>query len=99
VTSLQTEGSTKRGLARLRPGREDRPPCVREIEAAIAAYNETDPDMLLPPEAARLLAVMFPTGDLCSAWTPLRREGSAAGASLKRRSVSSEPGSWTASSV
>ena len=30
-------------------------PRKRDIEAAIAAYNDTDPDMLLPPEAAQLL--------------------------------------------
>jgi hypothetical protein len=35
------------------------------IEVAIAAYNDADPDMLLPPEAGRLLAVMFPRGDVC----------------------------------
>jgi hypothetical protein len=35
----------------MRPGREDRPPPrTREIEAAIAAYNDADPDMLLKPE-------------------------------------------------
>jgi hypothetical protein len=33
----------------------------REIEAAIAAYNAADQErLLLPPEAVRLLAVMFP---------------------------------------
>ena len=37
----------------------------RDIEAAIAAYNATDPDMLLPPEAARLLVVMFADADVC----------------------------------
>jgi hypothetical protein len=36
-----------------------------EIEAAIAAYNATDPDMLLPADASRLLATMFSTGDVC----------------------------------
>jgi hypothetical protein len=35
-------------------------PRKRDIEAAIAAYNDTDPEALLPPDAARLLAVMFP---------------------------------------
>ena len=34
-------------------------PSKREIEAAIAAYNAADPDMLLPPDASRLLSVMF----------------------------------------
>ena len=34
-------------------------PNRREIEAAIAAYNAADPDMLLPPDASRLLSVMF----------------------------------------
>ena len=34
-------------------------PRRREIEAAIAAYNAADPDMLLPPDASRLLSVMF----------------------------------------
>jgi hypothetical protein len=37
----------------------------RDIEAAIAAYNATDPDMLLPPEAARLLTIMFRRSSVC----------------------------------
>jgi hypothetical protein len=36
-----------------------------EIEAAIAAYNDADPEMLLPPEAARLLEVMFRQSSVC----------------------------------
>ena len=41
-------------------------PRKRDIEAAIAAYNSTnDRTVLLPPEAARLLAVMFSRGDVC----------------------------------
>jgi hypothetical protein len=36
-----------------------------EIEAAIAAYNDTDPDMLLPPAAAQLLTAMFAKADTC----------------------------------
>jgi hypothetical protein len=40
-------------------------PRKREIEAAIAAYNATDPEMLLPLEAAHLLTVMFPSGNVC----------------------------------
>ena len=40
-------------------------PRKREIEAAIAAYKATDPEMLLPPEAARLLAVMFRRSSMC----------------------------------
>jgi hypothetical protein len=40
-------------------------PRKREIEAAIAAYNAADPEMLLPPEAVRLLAVMFPRSSVC----------------------------------
>ena len=36
-----------------------------ELEAAIAAYNATDPEMLLPPEAARLLGVMFRRSSVC----------------------------------
>ena len=36
-------------------------PRKRDIEAAIAAYNDTDDGLLLlPSDAARLLAVMFP---------------------------------------
>jgi hypothetical protein len=38
---------------------------VREIEAAVAAYNDTDPDMLLPAVAAQLLTVMFADADVC----------------------------------
>jgi hypothetical protein len=34
-------------------------PRKKEIEAAIAAYNATDSAMLLPPDASRLLSVMF----------------------------------------
>ena len=36
-----------------------------EIEAAIAAHNDTDPEALLPPAAARLLITMFPRGNVC----------------------------------
>ena len=37
----------------------------RDIAAAIAAYNATDPDMLLPPEAVQLLTVMFRGSRVC----------------------------------
>ena len=37
----------------------------REIEAAVAAYDNANPLTPLPRSAAWLLAVMFPTGDLC----------------------------------
>ena len=40
-------------------------PRKREIEAAIAAHNDTDPEELLPPSATRLLTAMFPRGDVC----------------------------------
>ena len=40
-------------------------PRKRNIRAAIAAYNRTDPVRRLPPEAARLLTVMFPGDDVC----------------------------------
>ena len=42
-------------------------PRKREIEAAIAAYNAADGPklLLLPPEAARLLAVMFRRSSVC----------------------------------
>ena len=47
-----------------------------EIEAAIGAYNDTDPDMLLPPEAVRLLSVMFADADVCQrSLVSLEREG------------------------
>ena len=37
-------------------------PRKRDIEAAIAAYNRSDPKRLrLPADAVRLLAIMFPT--------------------------------------
>ena len=41
-------------------------PRKRDIEAAIAAHNATDgpKQTLLPPEAARLLAAMFPRRSL-----------------------------------
>ena len=35
----------------------------REIEAAIAAHDSADRETPLPPNAARLLAVMFPSED------------------------------------
>ena len=35
-------------------------PRKREIEAAIAAYNDADDGLLLPPDASHLLALMFP---------------------------------------
>jgi hypothetical protein len=42
-------------------------PRKRDIEAAIAAHNDTDGPMqtLLPPEAARLLTAMFPRRNVC----------------------------------
>ena len=40
-------------------------PRKRDIEAAVAAYNATDPEALLPPEAARLLTVMFRRSTVC----------------------------------
>jgi hypothetical protein len=41
-------------------------PRKRDIEAAIAAHNATAPVRRgLPPEAARLLAIMFPQDDVC----------------------------------
>ena len=36
-----------------------------EIAAAIAAHNDTDPEALLPPAAARLLLTMFPRREVC----------------------------------
>jgi hypothetical protein len=35
------------------------------IEAAITAHNDTDPEALLPPAAARLLIAMFRPRDVC----------------------------------
>jgi hypothetical protein len=50
----------------VRRGSKDRlSPGAREIEAAIGAYNDADPDMLLPLEAVQLLTAMFPRGDVC----------------------------------
>ena len=40
-------------------------PRRKEIEAAIAAYNAADPETLLPPDAARLLSVMFRRSSVC----------------------------------
>jgi hypothetical protein len=41
-------------------------PSNRDIQAAIAAYNATDPEALLPPaDATRLLSVMFRRGGEC----------------------------------
>ena len=36
-----------------------------EIEAAVAAYDKANPFTPLPRSAARLLIVMFPTGNVC----------------------------------
>ena len=36
-----------------------------EIAAAVAAYDRDHPDAPLPRNAARLLAVMFPSEDVC----------------------------------
>jgi hypothetical protein len=40
-------------------------PRKREIEAAIAAHNAAEGGTLLPPEAARLLSVMFRRSSVC----------------------------------
>jgi hypothetical protein len=40
-------------------------PSRREIEAAIAAYNAADPDMLLPPDVGPLLTIMFRRSSVC----------------------------------
>ena len=41
-------------------------PNKRDIEAAIAAYNSADRErFVLPPEATRLLAAMFPGDTVC----------------------------------
>jgi hypothetical protein len=53
----------------------------REIEAAIAAHNDADPDMLLP-EAVQLLTVMFSRGDMCQ--RSLAHLTAASGDSTKR---------------
>jgi hypothetical protein len=53
-------------------------PRKRDIEAAIAAHNRsTDPNaLLLPPEAVRLLAAMFPRDTVCRrSIVSLMREG------------------------
>jgi hypothetical protein len=58
-------------------------PRKRDIEAAVAAYNATDPEALLPPEVARLLAVMFRRDSVCQrSLDDLAAEG------FDRRSVS-----------
>jgi hypothetical protein len=36
-----------------------------DIAAAVTAHNDTDPEELLPPAAARLLITMFPRGEVC----------------------------------
>ena len=40
-------------------------PRKRDIEAAVAAYNDAAQALLLPPSATRLLIVMFPRGAVC----------------------------------
>jgi hypothetical protein len=59
--------------AAMKQARVDR---ARKIEAAIAAYNDTDPEMLLTPTVARLLTVMFADADVCQrTLVSLEREG------------------------
>ncbi len=36
-----------------------------EIAAAVVAYDAANPKARLPPSAPRLLATMFPAGDVC----------------------------------
>ena len=52
-------------------------PRQEDIRAAFAAHNRTAPTrLLLPPEAARLLAVLFPQDDACQrSVRSLRAEG------------------------
>ena len=58
-------------------------PRREDIEAAIAAYNSTNQrTVLLPPEAARLLAVMFSQSDVCQ-----RSAADLAAAGLDSRTV------------
>ena len=38
---------------------------IENIEAAVAAYDSANPKARLPRNTARLLAVMFPTEDVC----------------------------------
>ena len=40
-------------------------PRKRDIEAAIAAHNAADREPFLPPDAVRLLAVMFRRSSVC----------------------------------
>jgi hypothetical protein len=40
-------------------------PTPDEIAAAVAAYDRANPSGPLPRNAARLLAAMFPRGDIC----------------------------------
>jgi hypothetical protein len=47
-----------------------------DIEAAIAAHNDADRELVLPPGAAQLLVAMFPTNDTCQRnLDSLAREG------------------------
>jgi hypothetical protein len=58
-------------------------PSKRDIQAAVAAYNDTDPEVLLPPAASRLLITMFPRSSVCQrSLDDLATEG------IDRRSVS-----------
>ena len=57
-----------------------RPPTDRPlrdaIAAAVAAHNDANPSVPLRRSAARLLTVMFPTGDECrQTWEALATEG------------------------
>jgi hypothetical protein len=65
-------------------------PRKTEIEAAIAAYNATDPDLLLSPEVAQLLTIMFPRGDVCQ--RSLADLMAVSGDSMKRVARAAPPG-------
>jgi hypothetical protein len=54
-----------------------------DIAAAVAAYDSANPKARLPGKAARLLAVMFPAGDVCQ-----RSLNDLARAGFDRREVS-----------
>src|SRR5262249_39581567 len=40
-------------------------PRRNDIDAAVAAYDQANPLTPLPRNAAQLLTIMFPTGDVC----------------------------------
>ena len=66
-----------------------------DIAAAVAAYDSANPSAPLPRNAARLLAVMFPSEDVCQrSLEAIAAKGSAETGFLRCCGAWSRPGSF-----